>query len=240
MGFRFGYSHRVQPIIPEYVIPEYQHEWVVRYLEMYSWMLEQPPVFLPTRRSEDEIYFYWREEWSNMTDHLDEIEHLLGPLPLSIRLWYQEIGGVNFYGYYAPWAKLYQNAGLDLPEIAPWRLMSGCDPLMIYPLDSAHLATIQRKYRSGSRLVFEFAPNRNFKDFTEDEETPYQFSLPDRNMDVKLAIAHNEFPALPSGTTFVQYLRISILKWAGFPGMAEWPNPPVEDLALLTRDLIPF
>ncbi len=43
-----------------------------------------------------------------------------------------------------------------------------------------------------------------------------------------------------TSVTFVQYLRTSLLKWAGFPGMADWPTVPQDDLILLTEGLIPF
>jgi len=41
-------------------------------------------------------------------------------------------------------------------------------------------------------------------------------------------------------TSFVGYLRKSILRWGGFPGMAKWPKTPDDDLRYLTQDLQPF
>jgi hypothetical protein len=37
---------------------------------------------------------------------VEALENGVGPLPLSIRAWYMEIGAVNFYGYFAPWENL--------------------------------------------------------------------------------------------------------------------------------------
>jgi len=38
--------------------------------------------------------------------------------------------------------------------------------------------------------------------------------------------------------TFVEYLR-SVFQWGGFPGWERYPDPPVEELNSLAKDLLP-
>ena len=40
-------------------------------------------------------------------------------------------------------------------------------------------------------------------------------------------------------TTFVAYLRLA-LHWGGFPGWDRYKTPPREELAFLTKDLLPI
>ena len=158
IGFIFGYDHRIQPSFGE------QHPAEDRrtYLEMLSWAREQPPVFLSAKQREEEraergdipYSFLFDEpeggetlaeaedeiELPAMTSYIDEIEQFVGPVPGSIRAWYETVGGVNFYGYHAGWHQLYSSF---LPnemakKIKP-TLMSHCDPLLVYPLNKAFM-----------------------------------------------------------------------------------------------------
>lgn len=43
----------------------------------------------------------------------------------------------------------------------------------------------------------------------------------------------------PHQTTFVNYLRLCF-RWGGLPGLGDYPNPPQEDLAYLTKELLPM
>ncbi len=94
--------------------------------------------------------------------------------------------------------------------------------------------------------MFAFAPDRYFK-ANVSGAGPYVFIIPDASADAHL----NIWVPFPRGDplTFVQYLRWSLLHWAGFPGMAEWntfpgwpdnAKLPQDDLAVLTSDLPPF
>jgi hypothetical protein len=59
---------------------------------------------------------------------------------------------------------------------------------------------------------------------------PYQIVVPCRAADAALDHEwHN--------TTFVNYLRICF-RWGGMPGLKQYPNPPQEDVAYLTHDLL--
>ncbi len=80
------------------------------------------------------------------------------------------------------------------------------------------------------------APDRYLKSHQSGGGCWYLFLLPNADADAVLW----EDPVSAALVTFVQYLRTSLLQWAGFPGMADWPTVPKDDLTLLTEGLIPF
>jgi hypothetical protein len=87
--------------------------------------------------------------------------------------------------------------------------------------------------RAKGRLhQFEFATDPHFKNYTGGSSTPFAFSVPTPAMDDTLDAYE---PAL----TFVEYLRLCI-RWAGFPGMAQWKDAPEGDLEFVTENLLPF
>ena len=254
IGFIFGYDHRIQPSFGE------QHPAEDRrtYLEMLSWAREQPPVFLSAKQREEERAergdipdsFLLDEsaileggealseaedeiELPAMASYIDEIEQFVGPVPGSIRAWYETVGGVNFYGYHAGWHQLFSSfLPNDMAKKIKPTLMSHCDPLLVYPLNKAFMRQLHQEYVPGTRYTFEFAPDRFFKDYySGGGGSPYSFYLPDARADAWLADPFD---------TFVRYLRTSILSWAGFTGMADWPTVPQDDLILLTEGLIAF
>jgi hypothetical protein len=257
IGFVFGYDHLLLARLSR---PQNFSGWEA-YFRMLSWVREQPPVFLPSNlldealadrmrndyafeiHPEEEAAAY-REDWLQdptsppyMKHYLDEIEQEVGPIPLSMRAWYEEVGAVNFYGYHAGWnvlvrsfrPTLYQEGKLD-----PLNLMSNCDPLQVCVLNQHwrdHIGPIGEEEQT-----FAFALERFEKDFMSGTSSSYQFSLPDPGAD---ALMWNPF-SQQEQISFVQYLRLSLLQWAGFPGMMGWPKVPQEDLAFLTEGLIPF
>ncbi|MBV9613951.1 MAG: hypothetical protein JO031_00675 [Ktedonobacteraceae bacterium] len=226
-----------------------------------SWVYHQPPVFLSANQIEEEeaeeeamirtlfspvtddelkelqhnfrrVTKVHEDQFPSMGSYINEIEQLIGPVPLSIRAWYEVVGGVNFSGFHAEWQKhAYSSWPEDLATTVRPTLIYACDPLQIYPLDSVFMTRLRQKHMPGEKFLFEFAPDRSFKDNYGGAGTPYAFFLPDMRADAWL---------VDLSRTFVQYLRMSILQWAGFPGMAEWRTVPEEDLAFLTHDLLPF
>jgi hypothetical protein len=254
VGFIFGYDHRIQPAFGEHHPAENRRT----YLERLSWAREQPPVFLSAKQREEEkaerggipysFVFDESEELEEegtlaeaedemelpaMAAYIEEIEQVVGPVPCSIRAWYETVGGVNFYGYHAGWHQLCSsflaNAMATQVKIT---LMTHCDPLQVYPLNRAFMRQFRQDYVPGTRYTFAFAPDRFFKDdYSGGGGSPYSFYLPDASADAWLAEPFD---------TFVRYLRTSILSWAGFPGMADWPTVPQDDLTFLTEGLIPF
>ncbi len=254
IGFIFGYDHRIQPAFGGHHPAEDRRT----YLERLSWAREQPPVFLSAKQREEEtaerggipysIVFDESEELEEgatlaeaedemelpaMASYIDEIEQFVGPVPCSIRAWYETVGGVNFYGYHAGWHQLYCSfLPNDMAKQLQLTLMEPCDPLLVYPLNKAFMRQLHQEYVPGTRYTFEFAPDRFFKDhYSGGGGSPYSFYLPDASADAWLGDPFD---------TFVRYLRISMLSWAGFPGMADWPTVPQDDLIFLTESLIPF
>ena len=69
------------------------------------------------------------------------------------------------------------------------------------------------------------------------------FSVPNGSADVPLYL--DEAP-YPNGASFVDYLRVSILQCAGFPGILHWEGDDEEEIAFIThqeeliKNLIPF
>lgn len=243
LGFVFGYDQHLMHIVRR--IQQGTTNWT-DYLGSLDWVRQQPPLFLPATVMEDELIFAVRHQLTHdadvfrqerrddptnppvMVDYLHELERDVGPVPLSIRAWYEEVGAVNFYGYHPRWPS-----------------MSYCDPLQICVLDQQWRAHVEMA--SDRSLVFFFAEDQYFKDNVSGAVTPYAFTIPDTNTDAVLFYR----AAFPQGAplTFVQYLRWSLLHWAGFPGMAEWDAFPgwpdsvtllQDDLAVLTKDLTPF
>ncbi|MGH2496471.1 MAG: hypothetical protein ACRDIV_17365 [Ktedonobacteraceae bacterium] len=250
--FIFGYDHRVQPVFHG----EYPAEQRREYLEMFAWAHKQPPVFVASRQREEERFENealsdltfdeeepdsvlteeGNEDSHTMSSFVDEIEQLVGAVPLAMRAWYEEVGGVNFYGYHTEWDQRYRSWYPPiLKHTVSSRLMSECDPLMVCPLDKALMMRLRREYKAGELYRLEFAEDRYFKDYCNGSSSPYAFTLPDAAADSLLYCFDFNQPV-----TFVQYLRTSILRWGGFPGLAQWPTAPIDDVAFLTQGLIPF
>ncbi len=150
---------------------------------------------------------------------INELESLVGTLPLSLSAWYEIVGSVNFIGTYSAWDLL--------------RLEHGTDPLFVYPLDvaldMAHTYTDMGVWQADP--VLSLAPDEYHK-FGVSGAGAYGIRLPCEAADAPLLLEwHN--------TTFVNYLRICF-RWAGFPGLERAPHPPLEDIEQLTRDLLPI
>jgi hypothetical protein len=244
VGFSFGYDHLIQDTLQENR-PMRGSDWVA-YLDVLGWSRTQPPVLLPAQLAREYRDYtvslgfdasYGPEMFDpgvvapDMQAHIEELDRLVGPLPLSLRAWYTEVGAVNFYGYHPDWAR-FTRLPEDLPIPRERYLMSECDPLQVCVLDDARVGALRDLHARGLFHQFEFAPDRYFKDYTAGSSTPFAFSAPNPSMDATLGV----YEPRP---TFVEYLR-RCLRWAGFPGMAEWPSTPDADLSFVTEDLVPF
>jgi hypothetical protein len=150
----------------------------------------------------------------DMVHYIDEIERVIGPVPLEIRAWYEEVGGVNLYRYHPGWDALSRASH-------PWQqgqvqsfLMRDCNPLQVIPLHEAFIEQLRRTHVSGQPYLFVFGDDRVEQEYFLDP-SPYGFLLPDRGADASLDGLRWMGPFM----TFVKYLRFC-LKWAGFPGIA--------------------
>ncbi len=123
-----------------------------------------------------------------------ELEAQVGPLPLSLTAFWQEVGSVDLVGMRRSWP-------------------TGLDPLVVYPPEAA-LSELDSGEADldGSRL-FEatLAPDDLHKDNISGG-SPYTIALPDPSAD---SLFLNE----RHGLLFVPYLRLAILRWGGLPGL---------------------
>ena len=241
VGFIFGYHQALQQMLHEQM---QVNDWT-GYLEALEWSRAQPPVFLPARLAEeyhgyivslglDDLgpeMFDPGAAAPDMRAHVEELDRMIGPLPLSLRAWYTEVGAVNFYGFHPEWTHFTR-----LPKIlkvSPDRyLMTECDPLQVCVLDATRVDAAREQYAQGRLRQFKFAADRYFKDGTAGSSTPFALATPNPAMDATLV-------GYEPRITFVEYLR-HCLRWAGFPGMAEWTSTPDDDLTFVTAGLVPF
>jgi hypothetical protein len=140
-----------------------------------------------------------------------ELEQTAGPLPLSLTAFWDEVGAVDLVGRHPDW-----------PD--------GLDPLVVDPPEGA-LAWIDDGYQEDDRLFAALAPDDLHKDNVSGGD-PYGLLLPQPAVDF---IFENE----PHGVHFVEYLRLAILKWGGFPGL-DGEGIEFDPLGELTQDLEVF
>jgi hypothetical protein len=157
---------------------------------------------------------------------IDELEDRVGgPLPLSVRAFYENVGPISLRGRHPQWE-------LEYP-----------DELILDPLIDLHERLILRSEYDPSLTGFELdlAPDYLHKADVSGG-APYAIALPNPAADIPF---ENE----RHGTTFVDYLRIAF-RHGGFPGLdlteTEPAQPwlagsiPANDLEHLTRNLLPF
>lgn len=163
-------------------------------------------------------------------EQLSEIEHAIGEIPLSLKVWLEDVGSVDLTGSHPSWEFEYTDplvVDCQLDEVVEehrdreetgWYATAGTTlfPLSLSP-DYMHKADV-----SGG--------------------PPYFVGLPNRSVD---ALWEND--TLHPQTLFVDYLRSALLEWGGFPGWARRepdfarPNQPFpEALRRLAADLERF
>ncbi|WP_126552247.1 hypothetical protein [Dictyobacter kobayashii] len=195
-GFVFGYDVRLhEQLVHSLTSPQNRRQ----YQEMRDWVHEQPPVFLPAKQREEEIaeteqflaqdpslaifvdvgeLEQEKRRLQQTTCSIDILEQIVGPVPLAVRAWFEEVEAVNFFGYHPQWSKLVPS----FHEMPSWKhivsdsyLMSSCDPFQICALNEQKIASLKEKYLLNKACSFEFAPDRYFKDYCGGSSTPYTF-----------------------------------------------------------------
>ncbi len=142
------------------------------------------------------------------------LEAAVGPLPVSLVAFWEQVGSVSLIGTRAGWP-------------------TGLDPLFIDPPAGGVSELDEMEFQLEDRGHFEasLAPDVFHKDHVSGG-SPYAVKLPDPGMDF---LFRNE----PRGLLFVSYLRLAILRYGGFPGL-EGHSEAFEPLARLTEGLEPF
>jgi hypothetical protein len=84
----------------------------------------------------------------SLVDAVDAFERDVGLLPLSVRAWYEVVGGVNFVGLHSGWLDLLSDADAAVEEARerkeflrgevsqPFHRLAQLKPLFVYPLDT--------------------------------------------------------------------------------------------------------
>jgi hypothetical protein len=177
-------------------------------------------------------------------DLLAQLESSLGILPLSVKAWYEEVGGVNFVGDHPGWRSRLPELSLDRPDSAYEYLnpLYALDPLFIYPLDEDRVTRLNpgtKEDKDGAdydhqRHPLLLAPGERMK-YLDNSGTGgahiMTILLPAAVLDTRCVIGSDQ--------TFVTYLR-ECFRWGGFPGWERIETRPDEDLAYLTEGLQPI
>ena len=148
------------------------------------------------------------------TVELNRVEKEIGgPLPISLRHWYQQVGAVNLMGRHE---RLNPPEGPDSP-----------DPLVMDPIAEA----VESIYAEDDRGTLELAlaPDDLHKAHTSGGDA-YSMKVPNAGADgLFLYERHN--------TMFTDYLRI-VFAWGGFPGWEGSGKAPEREIAYLKEDLL--
>jgi hypothetical protein len=155
---------------------------------------------------------------------LKKIDRKPGPLPLSLRVFYDLIGSVTFIGHH---------------ELLSWRSGDAespvrhllTDPLTAFPVESCLFESEGGDPEVASlEYIFEIAPDRYHKHDISGG-SPYGFHLPCHEADAVLEEEQNDL-------YFVDYLRLCF-RHGGFPGFeSETSLIPPREMEFLTKDLI--
>jgi hypothetical protein len=134
----------------------------------------------------------------NIARLLDELEQRVGVLPLSIRAFYQEIGGVNFIGV-DPWI----HTGIYYDPLFMW-------PLANVPEDRLG-EDVERDPGEAGDFLLCFSPDATTK-YDESGAENFLMTVPNASIDGVFDIYEK--------TTFVEYLRTS-LRSGGLSGLEQ-------------------
>ena len=154
---------------------------------------------------------------SSTLDDLEEFEETFrGPMPMSLRAWYEQVGAVDFMGKHE--------------LLNPMNGPHAADPLVVFPFkESAESDMDPEEGFDGEEFHLALAPDDLHKADTSGGD-PYSMKIPDAAADAPLLWEwHN--------TTFVEYLRI-VFAWGGFPGLERFTERPEKELAYLREGLL--
>jgi hypothetical protein len=164
---------------------------------------------------EDGAVYGLASDYDDLWSDLDSVEgELRGPLPLSLRAWYENIHHVSFMGSHPilnPEARGAPPSNDALP-----------DPLVVLPLEE-----VTRGFDEPGPCFISLDDVSKFN-FGGGE---YNVRLPDKRADVIFGDWKKEY--------FVEYLR-RVFRWGGFPGWERHPHPPIELIRELSEDLLPL
>lgn len=146
--------------------------------------------------------------------HQATVEAAVGPIPLSLGAFWEQVGCVDLIGMYPGWPRM-------------------LDPLVVYPPEGCVSELDEMDIIRQTYGFFEasLAPDDFMKDNVSGG-SPYGLRLPDPCADFVLNFERHKM-------LFVPYLRLSILQFGGFPGL-EGREAELDVLGSLVEDLEPF
>jgi hypothetical protein len=162
-----------------------------------------------------------------------------GPLPLSLRAWYEQVGGVSLMGSDSALnAVNFSNRGIlqqfealqkHGPPAPPVGHDFAPDPLVIYPVEELLDQLSEREDDEESEHQVVISPDDLHKANISGDA--YYLTLPNARADFKFDDRHK--------TAFVNYLRVTF-QWGGFPGWERYSNPPRKEIAELSEGPLPL
>lgn len=210
---------------------EVANEVTTRFLNNLNLLIEGLDQMGYQFKNRQEVFERAPEENLNL---IEKFEKEIGALPLFFKALYQKIGSVDLRGEFEHWSPPGQiRSGSTLELIAdPKKCYS--DPLYIPPL-RALLNEIEARtdeianLDANESLLISFSGDAIEK--CEGEGGLYGILLPDASFDT-------DFEG-PISTSFGDYLR-NAMRWAGFPGLIEYQNPPIDDINALRKNFLEF
>ena len=139
-----------------------------------------------------------------------------GPLPISLRAWYEQVGGVSLMGSHPVF-----NTNQD--PLA--------DPLVVCPLGELLQMMDMFGDECDEGVALWLSPDDLHKANISGGD-PYIITVPNAGADAPFENECHE-------TTFVNYLR-EAFHWGGFPGLKHSSNPPLQQIEELTAGFLPF
>jgi hypothetical protein len=166
--------------------------------------LNNPDVFTPPDRKLADYLKFFEEE-------------LGGPLPISLRQWYEQVGSVCLMGLHE--------------TLNPVEGSHSPDPLVIFPLREAAESDWGADLSDLDDEIIDLplAPDALHKAHNSGGD-PYSMKVPN-------PAAGGLFQWGIPDTTFVEYLRRAFA-WGGFPGWEHASERPEKELAFLKADLL--
>lgn len=163
----------------------------------------------------------WTPPEPDTAEQIARLERLVGPIPLSLRAWYEIVGSVSFIGFHPGWT-------WDSSEVLP-------DPLVIYPITQA-LADCEERlndmdWDKAWQNYVPIAPDQYHKENFSGGPV-YAIGVPNAAADAQVLDEWHD-------TTFVNYLRICF-RWGGFPGFERYEKRPKDHLTFLAEGLLPI
>jgi hypothetical protein len=165
---------------------------------------------------------------TEMPQRISDLEQRVGSFPLSLKCWYEEVGSVNLIGVLPATEKHTQ-------------FRSVLDPLFIFSPDFLIGYFSANPLQEQEKVKMPLAPDGALK-YGYSGSGPYTIEVPCKAFDANFELERQTM-------TFVNYLRICF-QWGGFFGLYEAKDNDrlkqeertisQEELAFLTKDLLPF